>query len=120
LRKNKESKQQEESKDQNALNFVKKQKQFLNIDNKSSKRVRRNPNAAEEISTAVGFNRLSESEKDLVIKINMMPEKFNQVKNLLIKENEKNQAVKESFIGEINEKAGSEVNPQQIIGKYWL
>ena len=111
------NKQQEESKDnQETLNFVKNQK-LLSTDYKASRRLRRNPHSAVEITAAAGFSRLNENEKDLIIKLQMMPDTYNQIKKALIQENEKNKAVKESYIEDVSQEVGNGVNPQQSIGK---
>jgi transcriptional adapter 2-alpha len=110
----------DENKDGNTLNFIKKQISYLSVESGGSSRNRRAPNISLEIANASGFNSLTEDEKDLVIKINIMPDNYLEIKNLFIEEFEDKGEVPESYINDATKKIGENVNPQQSVGKYLL
>lgn len=106
----------DENKEGNTLNFIKKQKSYVSIESAGSSRAKRAPNASLEIANATGFSQLTEEEKDLVIKIGIMPEKYAQMKNLFIKEYEKNGEVAQSFTKVADKETGESTNVQQACG----
>ena len=105
----------DDSKEGNTLNFIKKQKTYVGAgaEASASGRSRRAPNASLEIENSSGFNQLTEEEKDLVIKIGLMPEQYNKMKNLFSKEYETNGEVKESFINKVAQSVDEKANAQQ-------
>lgn len=105
----------DDSKEGNTLNFIKKQKTYVGAgaEASASGRSRRAPNASLEIENSSGFNQLTEEEKDLVIKIGLMPEQYNKMKNLFSKEYETNGEVKESFINKVTQSVDEKANAQQ-------
>ena len=67
---------------------------------KNNKRLRRNPNQDNDINNSPMFSKLSEDEKNLVLACKIDPETYFEIKAKMIQENQKNKAVKESFIEE--------------------
>lgn len=103
----------DDAKEGNTLNFIKKQKTYIGAEASSSGRSRRAPNVSVEIANAAGFNQLSEDEKDLVIKIGLMPEQYNKMKTMFSKEYETSGEVKESFINTVTQSVDDKANAQQ-------
>ena len=103
----------DDTKDGATINFIKKQKTYIGTETSTSGRSRRAPNASVEIANASGFSQLTEEEKDLVIKIGLMPDQYNIMKNLFIKEFESNGEVKESFINKAAQNVDEKSNAQQ-------
>lgn len=60
---------------------------------------------------------LTMMKNNLVTKINLMPEKYLQLKAKLVEEHKKTGKVEESFINEATKQVGGVVNPQQTIGE---
>lgn len=89
----------------------------MSVESGNSSRAKRAPNVALEIENSPDFKQLNEEEKDLVIKIAIMPDKYIEMKNMFIKEHEKNKEVAESFINTVDKETGSSTNAQQAIGK---
>lgn len=102
------------------LILLKNRNSYMSVESSTSNRAKRAPNVSVEIANATGFSQLTEEEKDLVIKIALMPEKYIQMKNMFIKEFEKNNEVQESFIKSVDKDTGSETNAQQAVGKLIL
>jgi len=104
----------DDNKEGTTLNFIKKQKTLTKMDNTGTSRSKRAPNASIEIANANGFTQLSEDEKDMVVKIELMPDRYTEAKALFIEEQEKEGQVAESFINTVTKKAGEGINPQQV------
>ena len=108
----------DENKDARTLDFVKKQREHSKTVTAIKSRTRRDPNETIEISNAAGFSQLCEEEKDILVKIKMMPENYNKLKKQFIDRSNGKGAVEEEFVYEASDKAGDSVNPQQSIGKH--
>jgi len=57
-------------------------------------------------------------KNNIVIKINMMPNKYLQVKEKIVKEYKKKGKVEESYINHVTKEVGGVINPQQTIVVY--
>uniref|UniRef100_A0A7S3JP72 Transcriptional adapter 2 n=1 Tax=Euplotes harpa TaxID=151035 RepID=A0A7S3JP72_9SPIT len=106
----------DEAKDEAVSSFIKKQKTYAGEG--SALRPKRAYNASVEIANAPGFGQLTEEEKDLVIKIGVMPTHYKLMKNMFIKQFEANGDIKEEFITEVANETGENTNVQQSLVIY--
>ena len=105
----------DEKKEGDTATFIKNQKSLAGVE--SSRGRRRALQLSKDVQECKEFNQLNDEEQNLVVKINMMPDKFLLIKQKMIEENEKNGRVEEAFINKVTEEVGGVINPQQTCGK---
>lgn len=103
----------DENKDGQTLSFVKSQTSLKKTESRGNRPVR--VNTSKEIENSPEFSKLTEEEKNIALKAEIMPNQFLKIKSILIKQHEKEGQVAHAYLKTAAQEIGD--NVQQAIGK---